>query len=1382
MADAIGLASSIAGLLTIADVIVRKGFKYIKDVKEAHESVTKLVEEVNNLSCILHGLNNVAQRLEEDEASLDPSTQVHYIESCYKTLSEILKHFNDAIPAMLMSKSSKMMWPIKKSHIKELLMDVERHKATMTLAMTAKGMPALIKILARQGEIREGIQGMKLSLEEDQAERRKMVISQKRKELLKVLGSTDARKWQDSNIRLRQPGTGIWFTDGPEFKSWLSTNESKLWINGIPGAGKTILVASIIQEIEKTVDCSHALAFFYCDYKDSATHDPLTIFGSLARQLILQDERCFPHLTEFYQEHAMNDGTSRGHTSEEICELIRKVSKNYQTTMIVVDGLDEIASRRADVTKLLRSLNTKDGSIKTLFASRPEYDIGRQLKDFYQISIAAMSSDLRLYVASEIEKRTREEKLRIRDPTLKEHVMKTLVEGADGMFRWVACQMDYLCECNNDRDRREALQKLPPDIPSSYERILERVGRSSKENQELVMKVLHWIVYAVEPLSTSQLLQAIAVREGDEFFDPSSMTTEDDILHWCSSLVRRNSSAKAGLELAHFTVKEFLLAIEPACKPCFQKYSLSGDHTILASACLGFIRHQKFGNMLPPKIIAESEEFWESFDHFITEYSFFKYASAHWSYHVHNSKWDKVENDIWDIFTMKVGQTMDLWVFFYLDTYQLDKYTLDKYSLELKIWDYFEKDVKPTELHWAAIFALDKLCAKLIAGGQDVSQPSAIGTPLDCAVRCEAALFTVTESLEFDSITISRMWQESSRVSVIKRLIDAGADPLSRCHGEEHYTLLDVARESESWSGQNPAVTKLLLEAGAAFSVKGYDSLLVELREETNEWDLEWGSGETIGGLTAPEIVTEISTATRPRGSKTEAAAISLILVMVCSDKSVNVLEDIFQIKFAQIVPGLQGQELDLFLYSQTSEWRTRLITVLSKAIRILYETSEEAISTLRKALHHAVEILRASDVSLLLQLNEDLEVDTDVNLGNYRGGKLHTLLDHIGFYSKHKFPELRSTIEALILHRGNGFVTIPDNEGVTPVEKAAQKSTLQIFTLFWDCLINSRALNSSLDGLSHIRRIIAASSRNAEIVEFLEQELPKHIMSPDGSLFDFTRHRDAASYLQTLLSRDFSFRNNVLLGEEETGNCSEKDVDASVVENFVSETGLAPQFDLYEGKIKAEGIALSPTPVTHSLHINVPVRAKDPQSINGRETLTTEIMELSQPRWTPINGSAALNLPLMQLNPTEDPQCIPPSSRIEPDVPPFQLNHLKETRFTAPTSSLINKHPAPLVPPQIFEFKAVSSIETSQLLQKLQSAPTQAAAEDELSLAASIPFSSDNRAAAEPKYMIWRPETSGGGKGIEDTVPSPFTVLDGDTRPILGGMMKGGPKIELST
>ncbi|KAH9208786.1 hypothetical protein DL95DRAFT_345079, partial [Leptodontidium sp. 2 PMI_412] len=799
MAEGLGVAASIAGLLTIADVVVRKGYKFIKNVKEAEESVTKLVEEVNNLSGALHSLNNIIERLEEDHTSFDPSTQIHCIESCYKTLTKIQGHFDQAVPSTPLSKGDKIRWPLKNSQMKELLVEIERHKATMTLAMTAKEMSALLEVLAQQNVIREGIQGIRLSLEEDRAERQKVVISDERRTMLQALGNIDARKWQDSNIRLRQPGTGIWFTDGPEFKTWLSTNQSKLWINGIPGAGKTILMSSIIQEIEKNVDSSHvaedcsdnslAMAFFYCDYKNPQTHDPSLILGSLARQLIVQDERGFAQLSEFIEDHTANDGTSRTHTPEELCELIRNLSKYSQTTLIIVDGLDEIANGRADVTKLLGSLNTMDGLIKTLFASRLEIDIGYQLEDYFQVSIAAMSSDLRLYVASEIERRTRERKLRIQDRSLNEHIMKTLVDGADGMnvltllakisqtnilsrFRWVACQMDYLCECNNDRDRREALRKLPPDLPSSYERILERANRSNKENQELVKKVLHWIVYAVEPIPTDQLLQALAVREDEELFDSSAVSTEEELLHWCSSLVRRNSRS-GQLELAHFTVKEFLQSTELEEKQYFRQYRLSGDHTVLAKACLGFLRCRKFGKLPAPKAETTYDEFWDQWLGISNVYSFINYSCRHWTYHVHESKWDKVEINVWKVF-----DSVDV-LNFWTSGWMRIHFSADK------TWPHYEQHLVPTSLHWAAIFALDKLCVKLVADGLDVSQPSAMGTPLHCTILAEQAPRSITRTSESVRVltflpesTYPEMesWRHDARESVLQLLIDAGTN------------------------------------------------------------------------------------------------------------------------------------------------------------------------------------------------------------------------------------------------------------------------------------------------------------------------------------------------------------------------------------------------------------------------------------------------------------------------------------------------------------------------------------------------------------------------------------------------------------------------------
>jgi hypothetical protein len=173
------------------------------------------------------------------------------------------------------------------------------------------------------------------------------------------------------------------------------------------------------------------LAFFYCDYKDQSTHNPLNILGAVARQIIIQKEECFRDLVAYCSEHRRSDGSFKEGTQEELCELISKLALHFKSTMIIVDGLDEISKNRTDVTQLLQELNKHSGKIKTLFASRPEVDIKCHLGDYVQISIAAKSSDLRLYVASEIARR--KHKLRIKDPSLTEYIMKKLVDGADGM-------------------------------------------------------------------------------------------------------------------------------------------------------------------------------------------------------------------------------------------------------------------------------------------------------------------------------------------------------------------------------------------------------------------------------------------------------------------------------------------------------------------------------------------------------------------------------------------------------------------------------------------------------------------------------------------------------------------------------------------------------------------------------------------------------------------------------------------------------------------------------------------------------------------------------------------------------------------------------------
>src|SRR5204862_1056383 len=101
--------------------------------------------------------------------------------------------------------------------------------------------------------------------------------------------------------KIYQKGTGRWFIDSPDFIHWAKTRNSAIWLYGIPGAGKTILSSLVIEELFSLQD--NGVAFYYCDYKDATSQEPINVLGSLAKQLALQEPRALAIVKDFYNSH-----------------------------------------------------------------------------------------------------------------------------------------------------------------------------------------------------------------------------------------------------------------------------------------------------------------------------------------------------------------------------------------------------------------------------------------------------------------------------------------------------------------------------------------------------------------------------------------------------------------------------------------------------------------------------------------------------------------------------------------------------------------------------------------------------------------------------------------------------------------------------------------------------------------------------------------------------------------------------------------------------------------------------------------------------------------------------------------------------------------------
>jgi hypothetical protein len=409
-------------------------------------------------------------------------------------------------------------------------------------------------------------------------------------------------------------------------------------------------------------------------------------------------------------------------TPEDLCLLIQSLSTFFDEVMIIIDALDECGSDRSKIVELLASINIDGYNIKTLFTSRLETDIELHLRDYEKISIAATSSDLKLYVASEIERRSRKKSLRTRDPELKTEIMDRLVEGAEGMFRWVACQLDYLCELNTDKALRKALNSLPPTLFATYERILDRVNASNSDTQQLVQRVLTWIVCSKEPLSTIELLEAVSISEDDAELDFEAMPDEEGILKWCSSLVRRTPDGNR-LELAHFTVEEFLLAIdsnEPNNPYGRYRISPTEQDLSLAKLCLTYLEFKDFDNN---EWSGEDE-----FNEFFEEYSFYQYAAQYWSEHALTHHEDE---GLLELVKILFDPSKTYNFIFWSRVWIWNATT----SLDVVL------QISNTEtIHFAAALSFYNICEWLVKEKgciNDIDKLSDIGSPLFCALTGE---------------------------------------------------------------------------------------------------------------------------------------------------------------------------------------------------------------------------------------------------------------------------------------------------------------------------------------------------------------------------------------------------------------------------------------------------------------------------------------------------------------------------------------------------------------------------------------------------------------------------------------------------------------------
>ena len=187
--------------------------------------------------------------------------------------------------------------------------------------------------------------------------------------------------------------------------------------------------SAVVNEMQQFATDQLALVYFYCNFGDLESRKPATVLCTLVAEFIRAG---WTEEIGGLMKMKQTKGPRAPSDLDELSGLLRKATKFFKKSIIVVDALDECD----DVESLLEHLVRlpHGGNVKLFLTSRKEQEIYELLKDVPYISLKdetnSLQSDMYKHISTELRKRRHLARLPAK---LKQQIVDVLLTKADGM-------------------------------------------------------------------------------------------------------------------------------------------------------------------------------------------------------------------------------------------------------------------------------------------------------------------------------------------------------------------------------------------------------------------------------------------------------------------------------------------------------------------------------------------------------------------------------------------------------------------------------------------------------------------------------------------------------------------------------------------------------------------------------------------------------------------------------------------------------------------------------------------------------------------------------------------------------------------------------------
>ena len=535
----------------------RDGMAYVASRMEWYWNLSSLVLEKNH-----KGPAGLGGQLEKNLVNLYEkllSYQMRSVCSCYRSpttkLFRNVVRFDDWAGAVQSIKDAEKVVQLDIDSFS--VQDIR--KSLKNIAERAKSQCAQL-----QG-INQNLQDMRQEIQESAKKQEERWQFDNNRSCLSALRLTDPR---DDKKRIEDTKGGLflgasrWVLDHDDFRQWRDCDDVRLlWIKGDPGKGKTMLLITIVDELERRLKESEqqkppVLSYFFCQGSNNDLNNATAVLRGIIYLVAVQYPPLVSHLRRRY-DHAGSEVFQDANSFFALSEVLKSMlgDKSLTKAYLVVDALDECVADRERLLKLISDHAAALPHVKWIISSRNKREIEQHIKIDglgmkLSLEISQNAEQVSRAVDAYVDLKVSELQSLQDDYDLRHRIRKTLQKKANDTFLWVALVVQELHRTNS-WDMEEVIEEIPAELEGLYDRMMQQIQKLKKRNSEFCCVVLGIITAAYRPLYTAEL----GILSGLPRKIASNTNAIREIIALCGSFL----TVKDGfVYVIHQSVKDYL--------------------------------------------------------------------------------------------------------------------------------------------------------------------------------------------------------------------------------------------------------------------------------------------------------------------------------------------------------------------------------------------------------------------------------------------------------------------------------------------------------------------------------------------------------------------------------------------------------------------------------------------------------------------------------------------------------------------------------------------------------------------------------------------------------------------------------------------------------